>query len=378
MRSTLRITRALRPAVRVTAARRAVATAARVTGRSSARAGAVKKIAAVGLAAAAVMVYQKKAQAEAKADKPKAAAGAVDYDAVRAAVTKILDKEGYDDGSIGPVLVRLAWHASGTYDAKSKTGGSNGATMRFEPESKDGANNGLDKARAFLEPVKAQFPGISYADLWTLAASVAIEEMGGPKIDWRAGRTDAADGKSCPALGRLPDASKLADHIRDVFGRMGFNDQEMVALAGAHSLGRCHGDRSGYVGPWTRAPTTFSNEFFRELLENKWTEKKWNGPKQYTDPTGDLMMTPADLAFVQDAKFKVFVELYAKDQARFFKDFAAAWKKLIEFNHPALTAAAAPAAAAPAAAAPAKAAAPAAAAGAAKPAEKSWWQKLFG
>lgn len=52
-------------------------------------------------------------------------------------------KPDYDDGSIGPVLVRLAWHASGTYDVKSKTGGSNGATMRFEPEIKDPANAGL-------------------------------------------------------------------------------------------------------------------------------------------------------------------------------------------------------------------------------------------
>ena len=45
-------------------------------------------------------------------------------------------------------------------------------------------HTGLDKARSLLEPIKAQFPAISYADLWTLAASVAIEEMGGPKIDW--------------------------------------------------------------------------------------------------------------------------------------------------------------------------------------------------
>lgn len=47
------------------------------------------------------------------------------------------------DGSYGPLLVRLAWHASGTFDAKSGTGGSNGATMRFAPESGHGANAGL-------------------------------------------------------------------------------------------------------------------------------------------------------------------------------------------------------------------------------------------
>jgi hypothetical protein len=62
----------------------------------------------------------------------------------------------YDDGSYGPILVRLAWHASGTYDAKTGTGGSNGATMRFKPESGHGANAGLDIARSFLESVKSK------------------------------------------------------------------------------------------------------------------------------------------------------------------------------------------------------------------------------
>ena len=53
-----------------------------------------------------------------------------DYAAVRAAVAKVLDAADYDDGSYGPVLVRLAWHASGTFDKASGSGGSNGATMR--------------------------------------------------------------------------------------------------------------------------------------------------------------------------------------------------------------------------------------------------------
>jgi cytochrome c peroxidase len=55
-----------------------------------------------------------------------------DYNAVRKAIADILDVENYDDGSYGPVLVRLAWHASGTYDVKSGDGGSDGATMRYE------------------------------------------------------------------------------------------------------------------------------------------------------------------------------------------------------------------------------------------------------
>lgn len=76
------------------------------------------------------------------------------------------------------------------------------------------------------------------ADLWTFAGKVAVEEMGGPVIPWRPGRTDAVDGTKTVPDGRLPDASQGQGHIRDVFYRMGFNDQEIVALVGAHALGR--------------------------------------------------------------------------------------------------------------------------------------------
>ena len=54
----------------------------------------------------------------------------------------------------------------------------------------------------------------------------------GPHIDWSPGRSDKIDGAACPEDGRLPDASKGAPHIRDVFNRMGFNDREIVALSG--------------------------------------------------------------------------------------------------------------------------------------------------
>lgn len=78
-----------------------------------------------------------------------------DYQKVYNEIASRLDeKDDYDDGSYGPVLVRLAWHASGTYDKETGTGGSNGATMRFAPEGDHGANAGLKHARDFLEPVK--------------------------------------------------------------------------------------------------------------------------------------------------------------------------------------------------------------------------------
>lgn len=207
----------------------------------------------------------------------------------------------YDDGSYGPLMVRLAWHASGTYDKKTGTGGSNGATMRFKPESTDGANAGLGIARDLLEKLKKKFPEITYADLWTLAGVVAIKDMGGPVIPWRPGRADKAEGVEVPPNGRLPDALKKSDHLRDIFYRMGFDDQEIVALSGAHALGRCHTDRSGFTGPWTRAPTTFSNEYFKLLLNETWTEKKWSGPKQFEDKSKDLMMVSlAEYAYDDD------------------------------------------------------------------------------
>lgn len=273
----------------------------------------------------------------------------VDYDAVSVAVQKQLE----DDEDMGPTLIRLAWHASGTYDKATKTGGSNGATMRFAPELNHGANAGLAKAQAWLEPVKAQFPGITYADLWILSSYAAIEYMQGPKIPFRAGRADAPSGESCPPEGRLPDGQAgpadpesnesivaTAAHVRKVFNAYGFNDKQMTCLIGAHALGRCHTDASGYEGPWTNAPTTFSNDYYTKMLELTWTVRAWSGPAQYEtfaygkNTGGDLMMLPADLVLVRDPEFRKTCELYSKDNAAFAKDFGAVFKQLTELGMP--------------------------------------------
>mmetsp|Transcript_41349 Transcript_41349/g.66507 ORF Transcript_41349/g.66507 Transcript_41349/m.66507 type:complete len:312 (+) Transcript_41349:86-1021(+) len=260
--------------------------------------------------------------------------GGVDYTAIKKEIADSLEDYDWDDGSWGPILVRLAWHASGTYCANSKTGGSSGATMRFKPECEDGANAGLAFAREKLEKIKEKYPDISYADLWILASYVAIEEMGGPSIEFKSGRSDANDGSACPPVGRLPDAAQGAQHIRDVFYRMGFNDQEIVALVGGgHAIGRCHTSRSGFDGPWTRAPTTISNEFFKRLFDEEWVQKKWGGPKQFVDKdTGKIMMLPADLALKSDPEFRRISEIYYKDEEKFMKDFGAAFKKLTELG----------------------------------------------
>jgi len=112
--------------------------------------------------------------------------------------------------------------------------------MRFEMESNDGANAGLDIARDMLVNVKSHYPDMSISDIWALTGAAAIENSGGPKIPVGLGRTDQEDPNKCPPNGRLPDAAQGAQHLRDVFYRMGFDDKEIVALSGAHTLGRCH------------------------------------------------------------------------------------------------------------------------------------------
>lgn len=116
---------------------------------------------------------------------------------------------------------------------------------------------------------------------------------------------------------------------------MGFNDKEIVALSGAHALGRCHVDRSGFEGPWSYSPITFSNEYFKLMTNETWTPRKWTGPKQFENKlTKTLMMLPSDMALIQDKVFKKFVALYADDQAVFFADFASAFQKLEELGVP--------------------------------------------
>jgi len=206
--------------------------------------------------------------------------------------------------------------------------------MRFEPESRHAANAGLNIAREIMESIKKDFSWISYGDLWTLGGVAAVQEMAGPKIPWRPGRIDGYEQHATPD-GRLPDASQGADHLRAIFHRMGFNDQEIVALSGAHALGRCHTDRSGYEGPWTFSPTTLTNDYFKLLFQESWKWKKWSGPKQLEDKkTRSLMMLPTDYVLIQDKSFKKYAKAYASDESLFFTDFSAVVAKLFELGVP--------------------------------------------
>ncbi|XP_042469754.1 probable L-ascorbate peroxidase 4, peroxisomal isoform X1 [Zingiber officinale] len=212
-----------------------------------------------------------------------------------------------------PIILRLAWHDAGTYDAKTKSGGPNGS-IRLEEEYSHRANAGLKIAIDLLEPVKEKHPNVSYADLYQLAGVVAVEVTGGPTIQFKPGRKDSS---VCPEEGRLPDANQGVSHLREVFYRMGLTDKDIVALSGGHTLGRGHQERSGHEGPWTKDPLKFDNSYYVELLEGE---------------TEGLLKLHTDLALLEDPVFRGYVEFYAEDEDAFFKDYAESHKKLSELG----------------------------------------------
>lgn len=203
--------------------------------------------------------------------------------------------------------------------------------MRFKPEADHGGNAGLGIARDLLEPVKAAHPNLTYADIYTFAGVAAVEGLGGPKINWKPGRADYVEGQGVTPDGRLPDGALGAQHLRDVFYRMGFNDQEIVALSGAHCFGFCHDDRSGFLGPWTDEPHNFTNKYFKNMLEKKWVLKQLpNGPTQYVNADGgEIMMLPTDMALTTDTSFRKWVDVYASNEDQLREDFAKAFSTLL-------------------------------------------------
>ena len=278
-----------------------------------------------------------------------------------------------------PILLRLAWHDAGTFDRRERAwpacGGANGS-IRFDVEMGHGANAGLKKALGYLSPPKREYPRRSWADIIQLGGATAVETAGGPTIPMRYGRCDVAGAEQCPKEGNLPDAeppfaggahADAPAHLRAVFGRMGFGDEEIVALSGAHTLGRAFAERSGttergigtkratkYTGKgdpagagngagagaggcpfapprsdgkegfgmpggasWTRRWLTFDNSYFK---------------REYAAEAspGELLWLSTDEALHTDPGFKPHFDRFARDEGAFFERFAAAFAKLSE------------------------------------------------
>jgi len=274
-----------------------------------------------------------------------------------------------DKQNCNPILVRLAWHDSGTFD-KNRTewpdmGGANGSII-YAPEINHGANNGLNKGVNFLKPFKTDYPLVSWADLIQMASAVSIEHAGGPKIPMKYGRVDVAGPEACPegtsrgtaGNAGLPDAAMpfgcgatdAATHLRNIFHRMGFTDQEIVALSGAHTLGRAFKERSGTVDegygeanacPFTKSvglcPVRHDGKAGVGMPGGKSWTKAWlkfdnSYYKEYAENNKDLLWLPTDRALHEDPEFKKTFVLYKDDQAAFFEGYSAAHKKLSELG----------------------------------------------
>jgi catalase-peroxidase len=194
-----------------------------------------------------------------------------------------------DFGHYGGLMIRMAWHAAGTYRIHDGRGGAGSGLQRFEPLNSWPDNANLDKARRLLWPVKQKYgKKISWADLMVLAGNCALESMGFKTFGFGGGRTDAwepddtywgpeetwlADERytgdrqlekpfAAVQMGLIyvnpegpngnPDPLAAAVDIRETFRRMAMNDEETVALiAGGHTFGKTHGaaDPNKYVGP---------------------------------------------------------------------------------------------------------------------------------
>lgn len=246
------------------------------------------------------------------------------------------DFEDTVGANYGPLMIRLAWHCSGSYRNTDGRGGCDGGRIRHDPERSWPDNANLDKALKILEPVKKKYGSdLSWGDLIILAGNAAIESMGGPILGFCGGRIDDIDGSNSLILGPSsaqeeltpcikngectgnlgpttvgliyinpaghlgnPDPSGLIiDDMRSSFGKMGMNDTETLALAGGgHAFGKCHGAcadppcgdgetagkslntfTSGFEGSWTTVPTTWTNEYFTNLFEFEWNQIKGPG-----------------------------------------------------------------------------------------------------
>lgn len=252
--------------------------------------------------------------------------------------------------------MRLAWHDSGTYDCRvgawPACGGANGS-IRFSAELKHDANAGLAKGiNVYLKPIHDKHPAVSWADLIQLGSACAIRHAGGPRIPMRYGRIDTASEAQCPAAGNLPGAAPpfddgspdAATHLRRVFYRMGLGDEAIVALSGAHTLGRAWKERSGTVAHGTANPTKYTAKNAVARADGKpgvglpggqsWTANWLTFDNSYFKPAADpeLLRLPTDSVLATDPGFKPYYLRFGKDQAAFFEAYARAHKQLSELG----------------------------------------------
>lgn len=191
-----------------------------------------------------------------------------------------------DWGHYGGLMIRMTWHAAGSYRIADGRGGAGTGNLRFAPLNSWPDNTNLDKARRLLWPIKQKYGNnLSWADLIAYAGTIAYESMGlktfgfgfgrediwhpekdvywGSEKEWLAptgsknnrysGERDLQNPLAAVMMGLIyvnpegvdgnPDPLKTAHDVRETFERMAMNDEETVALtAGGHTVGKCHGN----------------------------------------------------------------------------------------------------------------------------------------
>ena len=221
----------------------------------------------------------------------------LDFDGVKADIRALLTESQEwwpaDYGHYGGLMIRLAWHAAGTYRLQDGRGGGGSGNIRFAPLNSWPDNASLDKARRLLWPVKKKYGNkLSWADLILLSGNVAYESFGletfgfsfgrediwqpeedvywGSEKEWlapaqeRYGSIEKPDTMAAPlaavhmgliyvnpeGVNGQPDPRLTAEHVRVTFARMAMNDEETAALtAGGHTVGKCHGNGdAGFLG----------------------------------------------------------------------------------------------------------------------------------
>jgi catalase-peroxidase len=219
--------------------------------------------------------------------------GSLDLAAVKRDIAAVLtDSKDWwpaDFGHYGPFMIRMAWHAAGTYRISDGRGGAGSGQQRFAPLNSWPDNVSLDKARRLVWPVKQKYgQKISWADLIVLTGNVALESMGfktfgfaggredvwepdedvywGAETEWLGDERYSGDRELAEPFGAVqmgliyvnpegpngnPDPLAAARDIRETFRRMAMNDEETAALiAGGHTFGKTHGaGPSESVGP---------------------------------------------------------------------------------------------------------------------------------
>ena len=280
----------------------------------------------------------------------------LDLAAVKADIADVMtDSKDWwpaDWGHYGPLMVRMTWHAAGTYRVADGRGGGGTGNQRFAPLNSWPDNANLDKARRLLWPVKQKYGRkLSWADLLILAGNVALETMGfetfgfgggrediwapeedvywGAEKEWLADERYRGDRELETPLGAVqmgliyvnpegpngePSALAAAKDIRETFARMAMNDEETVALiAGGHSFGKTHGAAPDetYVGRepegapleeqglgWRNAyGTGMGNDTITSGLEGAWTTTPIEWDNSFFDVLfgydWDLVKSPA-------------------------------------------------------------------------------------